>query len=271
VQGFAKGDRVFFQGFFNSKYGTFQQYCLIPAKFAAHIPTKPIRLMYSQAASIPLCLHTAALGLYSPRNAHLTPPWAEGGKGKYAGQAALVFGGSSSTGQYAIQLLKFSGFSPIIATASLRNEALVKQLGADAFIDRSAPLSELSKSIASLTSNPVKVVYDAVSDKETQAAGYDILEDGHLLVVNPIEVPESSQVPNKKIHSILGSVHMPFHHEFGEQLVANEARLIEEFGLKWNPVEELSNGLNGIVDGLKRLENNQVSGTKLVALPQYTK
>ena len=30
----------------------------------------------------------------------LTPPWEEGGKTKYAGQAALILGGSTSVGQY---------------------------------------------------------------------------------------------------------------------------------------------------------------------------
>lgn len=37
-----------------------------------------------------------------------------------------------------------------------------------------------------------------------------------------------------------------------------------------NRVEVLPNGLEGIVDGLERLRNNQVSGTKLVAHPQET-
>lgn len=61
---------------------------------------------------MPLCLATAAIGLYKPKSsqvlptgfdiggAGLTPPWAEGGTGKYQGQAAVVFRGSSSVGQF---------------------------------------------------------------------------------------------------------------------------------------------------------------------------
>jgi len=37
-----------------------------------------------------------------------------------------------------------------------------------------------------------------------------------------------------------------------------------------NKVEVLSGGLNGIAGGLKMMENNQVSGVKLVARPDET-
>lgn len=58
-----------------------------------------------QAAAIPLVLNTAALGLYcgpsgERSGAGLTPPWEEGGRGKYTGQPCLVFGGTSSVGQF---------------------------------------------------------------------------------------------------------------------------------------------------------------------------
>ena len=34
------------------------------------------------------------------RSAKFTPPWVAGGKAKYAGDAAFIVGGSTSTGQY---------------------------------------------------------------------------------------------------------------------------------------------------------------------------
>lgn len=40
--------------------------------------------------------------------------------------------------------------------------------------------------------------------------------------------------------------------------------------LQPNKIEVLPNGLAGIIDGLLRLENNQVSGYKLIAKPQET-
>jgi NADPH:quinone reductase-like Zn-dependent oxidoreductase len=65
----------------------------------------PDNLTFDQAATIPLTLATAGLGLYNKKQQPngglaLYPPWAEGGRGKYAGQPILVIGGSSSVGQH---------------------------------------------------------------------------------------------------------------------------------------------------------------------------
>jgi len=46
----------------------------------------------------------------------------------------FVYGGSSSVGQYAIQLAKLSGYN-VVTTASKRNHELVKSLGADLVFD----------------------------------------------------------------------------------------------------------------------------------------
>ena len=73
--------------------------------FIAQIPEN---ISFDQAASIPLCLNTAAVGLYAPQGqpggAGLTPPWEPLGKGKYAGQPILVVGGSSTVGQHGTSL-----------------------------------------------------------------------------------------------------------------------------------------------------------------------
>jgi len=50
----------------------------------------------------------------------------------------FVYGGSSSVGQYAIQLAKLSGYK-VVTTASKRNHELVKSLGADLVFDVSNP------------------------------------------------------------------------------------------------------------------------------------
>jgi NADPH:quinone reductase-like Zn-dependent oxidoreductase len=71
-----------------------------------HIPPFqiPDNISFDEAASVPLCIFTAAVGLYdSPSTNHgvgLTPPWEPSGAGKYKGQGILVIGGSSSVGQF---------------------------------------------------------------------------------------------------------------------------------------------------------------------------
>ena len=47
----------------------------------------------------------------------------------------LIWGGSSSCGQYALQILRYYGYRNIIATASPRNFELVKECGANHVFD----------------------------------------------------------------------------------------------------------------------------------------
>ena len=114
------GNISFHQGFFTNRLGTFQEYTIIRADIAAKVCIFdthsvltyteiaslkiPSNLTFDQAASIPLGLATAAIGLYAPTwangGANLTPPWHPEGKGKFAGQPIVIFGGSSSVGQY---------------------------------------------------------------------------------------------------------------------------------------------------------------------------
>lgn len=68
----------------------------------------PENLTFEQAATIPVGLGTAVLGLYTPRtpediecgSAQLTAPWDSDGRGIYAGRPFVVLGASSSVGQY---------------------------------------------------------------------------------------------------------------------------------------------------------------------------
>ncbi|KIJ27305.1 hypothetical protein M422DRAFT_94435, partial [Sphaerobolus stellatus SS14] len=96
VTKFQKGDKVFHGGNFNNRNGTFQQHVIVSADFAAKLPSN---ISFDQAASIPLCLMTAAVGLYVKDGAGLQAPW-DGGEGKCSGQSILIYGGASSVGQY---------------------------------------------------------------------------------------------------------------------------------------------------------------------------
>ena len=61
-------------------------------------------MKFEDAASIPITLTTAIVGLYADRQSkdapHFIPPWEEGGRDKYKGQPILITGGSTSVGQY---------------------------------------------------------------------------------------------------------------------------------------------------------------------------
>ncbi|KAI0091066.1 GroES-like protein [Irpex rosettiformis] len=271
VTGFAVGDKVLYQGYFSNREATFQQYSINPAEITAKIPKN---ITVDQAATIPLVLATAVLGLYGSKasgsargdGAGLTPPWEEGGRGKYAGQPILVIGGSSAVGQQVLQLARLSGFSPIITTASKHNDALVKSLGATHVIDRTTPLLQ---GLQSITSIPIKIVYDAISEAETQNTAYDALASGgKLILVLASEIDETKLTSDKQLANVYGTVHYMDQRTLGVSLYKNLSRLLETGDIKPNNVEVLPNGLAGIPDGLEKLKAGKVSAAKLVAHPQ---
>ncbi|ESK85197.1 GroES-likeprotein [Moniliophthora roreri MCA 2997] len=262
-----KGTRVFFQGWYDPDRAAFQQYALTPADLVCRIPPN---LSYSDAASIPVAFNCAAYGLLSP------PPTGSGLNPsldkdvKYTEQSALVIGGNTSVGQYAIQILsKVLHFATIVAYASNSQSSALESLGATHIIDRyQISLTELPNAFLEITSNTrPSIVFDAFGAPEGQEAGYALLaEDGTLCTVNPEKV--ENKVEGKRAFAVIGSVHLPTHRDFGVKLMEELERLVSEGIIVPNRVQDLPNGLAGIVDGLERLKDNKTDGCKLIAHPQ---
>ncbi|EGO00290.1 hypothetical protein SERLA73DRAFT_160219 [Serpula lacrymans var. lacrymans S7.3] len=269
-----KGDEVFFSGFMTNRHSTFQQYVIVLAVHAAKA---------YQAASIPVGLATAVDALYSPKphGFAFTPPWEEGGRGKYKDRSIVVLGGASAVGQFGklsnelapsffIQVARLSGFSPIITTASLHNTTLLTSLGATHVVDRHLPLSSLAQEVAKVTSTPTNLVFDAVATSETQQAGYDLLVSGGQIAVALPPTIQTKLEDDKQVLKMWGSFYPPEKREFGTRMYSQLTRMFAEAELVPLPVEVLPDGLNGIVAGLERLKNNLISGKKLIAHPWDT-
>ncbi|KAI0749257.1 GroES-like protein [Daedaleopsis nitida] len=263
------GDRVVYQGILDSAndHATFQQYTLVPADMVSKVPES---VSFDQASSVPLGLTTAAIGLYHQQGGPVfVPAWAEGGKGKYAGTPILFMGGASVVGSFAIQLAKLSGFSPIITTASPKNDALLRSYGATHVLDRQLPSDALRAEVLAFAGGPLSVVYDAISLPETQRVAYDLLApNGTLLVVLPEEVKERSE--GCAIVVVRGVVQFPDNLEFGKKLYDVLPALLEAGDVKPLNVQVLPGGLGAIVGGLLKMKNNEVSASKLVVRPGET-
>ena len=128
----------------------------------------------------------------------------------------------------AIQLAKMSKFSPIIATASLHNEGLLKSLGATHVLDRrlapEAILAELQKITGGA---PIEYVYDAISLPDTEPLAYDALAPGGaLVVVEPqtrsldakIARDKEAGLAPKKIAKPFAALGLPQHYAMGVEL-----------------------------------------------------
>lgn len=115
-----------------------------------------------------------------------------------------------------IQLGRVSGFSPIITTASLTHTTLLTGLGATHVLDRNLSTPELQASIAQITTEPITLVYDAVSHSDTLEQGLEILAPGGQLadVSGTLFAPSAealarAEALGKKKRLIVGMLRLP--------------------------------------------------------------
>ncbi|KAJ4482813.1 GroES-like protein [Lentinula edodes] len=264
VEGFSRGDK----GFFGIEMAGFQQYTLIPADIVGKIPSN---IDYAQAATIPGAFTTAAISLFKaqPEGAGLNPTFDL--DIKFAGRSAVIVGGSTSVGQYVIQLFKLLGYSTIIAYASAHHTDYLKSIGATHVIERGeVPVGSLAEAAKKIANSPIEIAYNAVGDKDSRAACIDaIIEGGQVPDVNP-EVDNEDSKNGKRVFTIFATPHHPPHREFCRILWKTLPNLVQKGVIVPNRVEKLPNGLAGIDQGLQKLKANEVSGVKLVAFPQET-
>ncbi|KAI0822570.1 GroES-like protein [Trametes gibbosa] len=268
VTQFKPGDKVLYEGAVDNDRATFQQYTLVRADLVAKLPRS---LTLEQAAALPLAITTAAVGLYHQAGGPLlTAPWIEGGKGKYGGKPFVVIGGSSVVGSLAIQFARLSGFAPIVTTASLKNAPLLESFGATHVIDRNLSAAALRDEVVKITGKPVSVVYDAISLPDTQKAAFDLLAPGGKLIIVGSSALEDPNAGGRGVARVAGLIQHPTNVEFGKGLYAELPELLGSGDLKPLRTEVILGGLGGIVAGLDRLKNNQVSASKLIVKPQET-
>ncbi|KAJ8088415.1 hypothetical protein AAF712_005213 [Marasmius tenuissimus] len=286
VKGIQKGDRVLFQGWLDYDYATFQEYALAPEIFVAKLPSSISTL---EGSSLPTAVISAAVGFSHPDPATPSPTdiarrggylfenragvgikpfWEDGAEGSKAGEPILVLGGSSSVGQLVIQIAKYLGFSPIITTSSLRHADYLKSLGATHVLDRAIPEESLASAVRAATHKQIEVAYDAVgaiSQTHIDLLGFG----GGFILADPEVFDRGLKFDEGKKPLIVGGVAHGFK-EFGASMFENLESFLERGIIKPLRVEKLPGGLNGIVNGLSRLQKNEVSGVKLVVDPRET-
>ena len=138
VTRFAIGDRVVGLAVGQDKAvndaaeGGFQHYVRLRDSMTTPIPKT---LGWEQAAVLPLGLATAACALFQQGHLALAHPSVSPSR---TGKTVLVWGASTSVGSNAVQLAVAAGYE-VIATASPRNHAFLRQLGAAAVYDYHSP------------------------------------------------------------------------------------------------------------------------------------
>jgi NADPH:quinone reductase-like Zn-dependent oxidoreductase len=167
--------------------GAFQHYSVVQENMASPIPAT---LSYEQASVLPLCLSTAACGLFQKDYLNLPHPTVPARKP--TGEYLLITGGASSVGCNAIQLAVAAGYE-VITTSSPKNFDLVKSLGASQAFDYNDP-KHTSQIIEALKG---KTIAGAVSiSKGSFRSCLDVVEKSEGGKFIAMGLPEKDPVPD---------------------------------------------------------------------------
>lgn len=283
-KGFNKGDRVFFQGRIAvQESATFQQYCTMPGDLVAKTPSN---ITDDEAAGISLASMAVVTAFYHDDCGRpIAPcPWEAGGDSAARGKAIIILGGSSSVGQYAIQLACLSGFDTIVTNASSKHAEHLKSLGATHVLDRTTASAEELASAALGGGHRLHFLFDAISNDETQLFGVKVLQAAYK-TSQDAESQKLVSVLGKKDEALaLAATHEPHVAVFPVygigsypairplaapfmQALSGEHGWIAKGLFKPNKPHVVEGGLGAINEALA-LNKKGVSGVKVVVRPQ---
>ncbi|KFA51281.1 hypothetical protein S40293_04399 [Stachybotrys chartarum IBT 40293] len=268
---FEKGDRVF--GFVRGgdsrrlQNGAFAEYIVAKGDIQFRIPQG---MSFEDAASIGSGSHSAGMALY--RHLGLQKPYdVEDGKGKFV----LIYGGSTSSGMFGVQLAAISGYK-VIATCSAANADFVKSLGARKTFDYKDP--DCGRKVREHTQDSLTIVWDTVAQPSSAKICAEAMSSkgGRYCCNLPVEFPRSdvkscfydaTTVIGEYFEYGRDKVPVPADSDafqFGKKWTSIIDQLLVEGKLKPHAIEIGPRGLDGVLEGVNRLRNREVSGRKLV-------
>ncbi|KAI0764637.1 GroES-like protein [Fomes fomentarius] len=269
------GERVatFVHGAHHPDCGAFAQYVKTSADLVWVLPEE---MSFEQGASMTCGVWTIVQGLFHPSRLGLTEPNIDKCRLE-RDEWIFVNGGSSSCGQYAIQLLHASGYK-IATTSSPRNHSLVKFLGATAVIDHHALRADVVHKIKNACGDRIRYAIDCISTKDSQQLTQDVIapSGGRVVILLPKE--EINTRPNVErifilLYTALGEAfealgsHYPAALSDRAQVKAfcnKMPKLIELGKLRANPLKLWNGGLDAIPEGIQYIKEGKQHGEKIV-------
>ena len=254
VSEFKPGDRVAAFHVMMDPNGSFAEYAIAPQHTTFHIPPQ---MSFEQASTYPLAAMTAALGLF----VHLGLPTPLRPAEKEV--PLVIYGGSSSVGAFAIKLAKLANIHPIIAVAGSSSD-FARSIGADIVVDyRKGNVVEDLK--AALDGKTLDGAYDAISEGDSIKHLNEVVKSGGKIVT--VLPTDEKDATNVTVHRMtVGDSHT------GSQSQQDFASAYFRLFTHWaksgrfdpHPHEVVPGGLEGIEQGLQRLQQGKVNAKKLV-------
>jgi NADPH:quinone reductase-like Zn-dependent oxidoreductase len=179
VSQFKRGDEVFAMSD-PMRDGGYADYIAVRE---AMVAMKPKSLHHVRAAAVPLSALAAWRSLFDL--GHLQ-----------SGQRILIHGGSGGVGHFAVQLAKWKG-AHVLATASKKNQELLRKLGADEIIDYT---SQKFEDVA----HKIDIVLDTIGG-ETQERSWGVLKKGGVLI-SLVQPPSEGKAKQFGVRGIMCSL-----------------------------------------------------------------
>ncbi|MEC5171313.1 NADP-dependent oxidoreductase [Chryseobacterium nepalense] len=192
VKEFSAGDEVYSMVRFPS-YGPSQAYAEYVNVSVAELALKPAGIDHIHAAAAPMSLLTAWQFMIEvghdeqnplQPNKHVTVP--------LEGKTILINGAGGGVGHFAVQIAKWKG-AKVIAVASGRQEELLRELGADEFID-------YTKTNADEVVKDVDLVIDAVGGPKTGRFLKILKPGGSLFPIFPLGFSDHEEAERLGVH-----------------------------------------------------------------------
>ncbi|MDI1491298.1 MAG: hypothetical protein OHK93_002507 [Ramalina farinacea] len=153
------GDRVFGFTWRNPKEKAHQEFVCAPEKLLGVVPEG---VSFQEAVTLPNNFVTAFHTLVT--DLHLELPWPKpedwSPPPNLATKQILIWGGSSSVGQFALQLLNYYGYTHVTTTASPANHPLLRRCGPPGL--RIHNYRPASTAISTLSQQPFDLVLDCI-------------------------------------------------------------------------------------------------------------
>lgn len=245
--------------------GAYSEYVVQKASLVFSYPNS---IQPEAIATVPLASVTAALGLYHEMGIPLPPAKTNAN--------VLVWAGSTSVGQYAIQLAKAAGCF-VITTASPGRHEYLRQLGADLCFDYRD--SDVISKIKSAVKGDIPYAIDCLSEQGSTAKTCAALSGCNPQIATILpgvqdEVPSGIKQRPVMMYTIFGVKRSVFGQdyevrpqdkEFAEKFYHLLGSLLLAKGcVKPNRPKIIPGGLNGVEDGFKLMMDNKIAAEKLV-------
>ncbi|KAK1585487.1 chaperonin 10-like protein [Colletotrichum navitas] len=258
----------------NPNNGAFAEYIVADSRHLLRVPDSMTNT--SAAGMGAIGWGTAALAISDPDALNLPGlPTAPAEKPL----PVLVYGGATSTGLIAIQMLKMSGYAPI-AVCSAKSAPLVLSLGAVGTASYTSPTcaDDVKKLAGGL---PIKHVLDCITDAESAAVCFSCLSrvGGRYAC---LEAMSEAWVTRRSVHLkvVMGFEGQGRDVDLGHPVYSRKANptlhdvvarwarelqpLLDHGRITTQPTQEIEGRLHGVIAGLEMLQSGRVKGKKLV-------